>query len=147
MSQYPRSSRSVRKKLLLWALPVAVLIIFYVYMNTVVQGWSIFVSLSIGIFILIRFRLEAARIYEEDIEKSLEVGEGFIKLIEPARNYEGFIRFQNVVSAEISRMNGEVYRIRFIMKNGQRIDVAGYDGLVNVAEAIWRFGDFDIRET
>lgn len=147
MSKYSRHTKYALAKFLLIAVPCVTMLVLWVYGKIVWSGWPVMGALMAGLGVFMRYRSGLIEAYTDEEEKFIEVAEDYLKMVEPSKNYEGFIRFKDVDIAELSISEGEITRILFRMKNQQKIIVAGYDGLEHAAEVVRNSHDINVLET
>ncbi|RDE19673.1 hypothetical protein DV711_12380 [Motiliproteus coralliicola] len=146
MTQLQRSSSKARNKALLFGVPTALIFALFIYGKAAWVGWSFFAVLGVGVALFFKLKTDISDIYEAENEKFIEVTNDFIKMVEPSQNYEGFIRFKDVASAEISTLHGTPQKIRFFMQNSQKIDISGYEGLTAAAQAVKDYPGLAVTE-
>ncbi|WP_296062499.1 hypothetical protein [uncultured Amphritea sp.] len=147
MSKYSRHTKYALVKFLLIAVPCVTIIVLWVYGKIVWKGWPVMGALIAGLGMFMRDRSAIIAVYTDEEEKYIEVAEDHLKMVEPSKKYEGFIRFNDVDIAELSISDGQITRILFRMKNHQKIVVTGYDGLEHAAEVVRNSRDINVVET
>lgn len=147
MSNYSRHTKYAIAKFLVIVVPFIAIIIVWMYGKIVWKGWPAIGVLLSGLALFLGHRSQLIAAYTDEEEKFIEVADDYLKMVEPSKKYEGFIRFKDVHIAELSSNEGETTRIIFRMNNQQKIVVAGYDGLEHAAEVIKKFSEIEVIET
>ena len=79
--------------------------------------------------------------------KYIEITEHGFKLVEPSKNYQAIIRFDEINKIRIFNADNLVSKLDLHLSNTQKVRISGYEGLTQLAEVLRSLNGIGIIET
>ena len=133
--------------MLLAILPISGLLIAYAYGKSEKGGWAVAAAVCFVVYFTLLYRDFFFEIFNNEAGKYIEITEYGLKLVEPDTNYQAIIRFDEINGVKIFSANNSVRKLDLSLRNTQKVRIAGYEGLTELAEILRSKNGIDTVET